>query len=120
MEKTETIKTEQKVKTTPNEGKTIAIIAHLTWVGLIIAFIMNNEKKIPLANYHIRQMLGLTLTGIIIGFVGIVPILGWIVFILGFFVLLYMWIIGFINALNERQLPMPILGKKYEEWFKTL
>lgn len=27
------------------EGKTIALIAYLTIVGLIIAFVMNNEKK---------------------------------------------------------------------------
>ena len=112
--------TANQVETTPNDGKTIAIIAHLTWVGLIIAFVMNNDKKIPFANYHIRQMLGLTLTGIALGFVNIIPILGWIVSILGFFVLLFMWIMGIINAVNEKEKPMPILGKKYEEWFKSI
>lgn len=110
---------EIKSETTQNDGKTIAIIAHLTWVGLIIAFVMNNDKKIPLANYHIRQMLGLTLTGIALGFVNIIPILGWIVSFLGFFVLIYMWVMGLINAINEKEKPLPILGKKYEG-FKSI
>ena len=125
MENTETKEpvekaNEKQIEVTANEGKTIAIISHLTWVGLIIAFVMNNDKKIPLAKYHIRQMLGLTLTGVALGFVNIIPILGQLVFLLGAFVLFYMWIMGFMNALNEREKPMPILGKKYEEWFKSI
>jgi len=31
-----------------SEGKTIAIIAYITIIGLIIAFVMNNDKKDPL------------------------------------------------------------------------
>jgi len=25
-----------------------------------------------------------------------------------------------VNAINEKQKPIPILGKKYEEWFKNV
>lgn len=121
MENTEPTKTTETTTTIEaGEGKKIAVIAHITWIGLLIAFVMNNDKKIPLASYHIRQMLGLTLTGIVIGFVGVIPILGWIVLIIGWIILLYMWIMGLMNAMNEREQPMPILGKKYEEWFKGL
>jgi uncharacterized membrane protein len=102
------------------EGKNIAIIAHLTIIGLIIAFVMNNDKKVPFASYHIRQVLGLAITGFALAIVNVVPILGWIVSILGAFVLLYMWIMGLINAINAKEKPMPILGNKYAEWFKSL
>lgn len=122
MENTETTKTTETTTATTEagEGKKIAIIAHITWIGLLIAFVMNNDKKIPLASYHIRQMLGLTLTAIVIGIIAIIPILGWIIYIVGLLVMLYMWIMGLMNAMNEREQPMPILGKKYEEWFKGL
>lgn len=102
------------------EGKNIAIISYVTVVGLIIAFVMNNDKKSKFAAYHISQSLGLALTAIAIGIVGIIPILGWIINIVGIFVLLYMWIVGLINAINEKQKPLPILGKKYEVWFKNI
>jgi len=102
------------------EGKNIAIIAHLTIIGLIIAFVMNNDKKVPFASYHIRQVLGLALTGFALAIVNVIPILGWIVSILGTFILLYMWIMGLINTVNGKEKPMPILGNKYAEWFKTI
>lgn len=35
------------------EGKTIAIISYITVIGLIIALILNNDKKNLFAAYHI-------------------------------------------------------------------
>lgn len=98
----------------------IAIIAYLTIIGLIVAFVMNSDKKDPFASYHIRQMIGLTLTGIALSFIASIPILGWLIYLIGVFVLIYMWIMGFVNALNQKQEPVPILGDKYAEWFKSI
>jgi len=116
MKTTENITNEEII----NEGKTIAIIAYLTIIGLIIAFVMNNDKKNIFASYHIRQSLGLALTGLAIGIIGIIPILGWFIYIVGIFVLLFMWILGLLNAINGNEKPVPILGEKYIEWFKNL
>jgi len=102
------------------EGKNIAIIAYITIIGLIIAFVMNNEKKEPFASYHIRQSLGLGLTSLALGAIGIIPILGWIINLFGIFVILYMWIIGLMNAINGKEKPIPFLGIKYAEWFKNI
>mgnify|MGYP003634795031 CR=1 FL=1 len=103
-----------------NEGKNIAIIAYITFIGLIIAFVMNNDKKDVFAAYHIKQALGLALTGLALGVIGMIPILGWIINILGIFVLLYMWIIGLMNAINGKESTVPFLGEKYKEWFKNI
>ncbi len=103
-----------------NEGKTIAIIAYITIIGLIIAFVMNNEKKNAFASYHIRQSLGLALTAVALSMIGIIPILGWIISFFGFFFVLVLWIIGLLNVLNSKEKPLPILGKKYKEWFKDI
>ncbi|MDA7711800.1 ATP-binding protein [Flavobacteriaceae bacterium] len=54
--------------------------------------------------------------GTALGVINIIPILGWIVSFLGMFVLLFMWISGLLNAINGKKKPLPILGKKYEEW----
>lgn len=102
-----------------SEGKTIATIAYLTLIGLIIAFVMNNDKKNTFAAYHIKQSLGLALTGLALGLIGMIPILGWIINIIGVFVLLFMWVMGLVNALNGHEKPVPILGHKYMEWFKN-
>ena len=103
-----------------NEGKNIAIIAYITIIGLIIAFVMNNERKEPFASFHIKQSLGLALTGLALGVIGIIPILGWIINIIGIFVLLYMWIMGLMNAINGKESAVPFLGEKYKEWVKNI
>ncbi|SDB44237.1 Uncharacterized membrane protein [Flavobacteriaceae bacterium MAR_2010_188] len=103
-----------------SDGKTIAVIAYLTIFGLIIAFVMNNDKQNHFAKYHTKQSLGLCLTGLAIGIIGFIPILGWIINLMGFITLLILWIIGLMNAVNGEKMPVPLLGKKYEEWLNNL
>lgn len=112
--------TEKTTSEEVTEGKNIATLAYITLIGLIIAFVQNNEKKNAFAFFHIRQSLGLCVTGLVLGVIGMIPILGWIVYILGIFVLIYMWIIGFMNAINSKEKTVPFLGNKYEEWFKGI
>lgn len=102
------------------QGKDIALISYLTIIGLVIAFVMNNDKKHEFAKFHIRQSLGIFLSAIALSFIAIIPILGWLVWIVGFFVLLYMWIKGLLNAINGKEEVVPILGEKYAEIFKNL
>jgi Predicted membrane protein len=103
-----------------SEKSSIAIIAYLTLIGLVVAFVMNNEKKEPFARYHIRQSLGLNIAALALSMVNVIPILGWIVSIIGMFVVLYMWVVGLMNAINGKEKPLPILGKQFEEWFKSV
>lgn len=102
------------------EGKTIAIISYITVIGLIIALILNNDKKNLFAAYHIRQSLGITLTGIVLSVVNIVPILGWIAYIGGGILLFIMLIQGLLAALNGKIKPVFLLGEKYQEWLKSI
>ncbi len=113
-------KTNTTESTTAKEGKNIAMISYITIIGLIIAFVMNNEKKNEFARFHIKQSLGLALTGLALGIIGMIPLLGWIIYLVGIFILLYMWIMGFMNAINNKLTVVPLLGDKYAEWFKNL
>ena len=105
---------------TVEEGKTIAIIAYITIIGLIIAFVMNNEKKNEFASFHIRQSLGIIGLSIAItiffGFVVSIPFLPTIIHLL----LIVLWFLGFIGAIQGEKKKVPILGDQFQEWFKSI
>lgn len=69
------------------EGKTIAIISYITYIGLIIAIVLNNDKKNSFAAFHIRQSLGIGLTSIALMIVNVIPLLGTIVSVIGSIIL---------------------------------
>lgn len=112
--------TEQESATVTQETKRVAVIACLTLIGLIVAVVMNNNKKAAFSTYHIKQSSGLVLTGLALGMLGVIPIVGWIVSFIGSLGLLYLWIMGLMNALNNKQISIPWIGLKYEEWFEKL
>ena len=104
---------------TVQEGKTIAIISYITWIGTIVAFIMNNEKKNPFASFHIRQMIGLSLISIINSFVierFASGYISWAIHI----ILIVFWIIGLIGAVQGEEKKIPLLGDLFQDWFKGI
>ena len=99
------------------KGKNIAIIAYLTFVGTILAYYMNSDKKSAFATWHIKNMFGL----LIILFVSIIAqnyyelgaaILWWCGFI--------GWVISLLMALFGRQQGIPFLSEKFQQWFRFL
>lgn len=117
MENTNTNTNETKGSFDP---KTIAIIAYLTVIGLVVAFVLNNDKRDAFAAFHIKQSLGLVLISFGLFIIGMVPILGWIISALGSIFLLYLWIIGLLNAINNKTKPVPYLGHEFEKWFANI
>lgn len=95
------------------DGKVKAIIAHITWIGWIIALVVNMNDKDELASFYIRQMLGLWLFSIVISFIPVVNIIGWII-------TLVFWIISLIGAINDEQKLIPWVGQLFQDWFKGL
>lgn len=94
------------------EGKTMAIIAYITWIGLIIAVVMNQDKKNEFAKFHIRQSLLLMLVSLIAW----IPIIGWILGVLAFIA----WVIGLINAIQGEAKEVFLFGTYAQEWFKGI
>ena len=102
---------------TVQEGKTMAITSYITWIGTLIAFVMNNDKHNSFAAFHIRQMVGLSLFSVGVSFIGkyvwfIAGILGIILFVL--------WIIGLIGAINGEEKKVPFVGDLFQDWFKAI
>ncbi len=101
--------------TTPSvqdNGKTIAIVAHITLIGWIVAIIMNNQNKTEFGSFYIRQMLGLVLMGLL----GLIPFLGLLISLL----VLVLWIVSLVNAASDKMTPIPIVGPLFQEWFKSM
>jgi len=104
---------------TVNEGKTIAIISYFHIIGLIIAFILNQNKHNSFASFHLRQSIGIILLSFIINFISRYSNLSWIdnLLWLGVFAL---WIIALIGAIQGEEKKIPILGDQFQEWFKSI
>ena len=97
-----------------SDGKNVAIIAHITIIGWVIALVMNNgEKKSEFASFYIRQMLGLGICSLILSFI---PVIGWIISL----VFIVLWVMSLIGALGGDKKLTPILGQYFQDWFKSL
>lgn len=95
------------------DGKTKAIVAHITIIGWIIALVINSNEKDEFASYYIRQLLGIYLLGLVLTFI---PIIGWLASI----VVLVFWILSLIGAIQGEIKETPLVGKYFQEWFKAL
>lgn len=95
------------------EGKTKAIVAHLTLIGWIIALVVNNDEKDDLASFYIRQNLGLMLLSLVLA---IIPILNFIAWILP----LVLWVMSLIGAIQGEKKITPLIGTYFQDWFKSL
>ena len=102
-----------------SEGKTMAIISYITIIGTLIAFIMNQNKRNYFAAFHIRQSLGIFLTGLVVNFLQRYIDYNWldVVLSLGVFVL---WIVGLIAAIQGEEKTVPLLGDQFQEWFRNI
>ena len=100
-------------------GKTNAIISYLWIPGVLIAWILNNSKKNSFASFHIRQMIGLCVLSILNGWI-ITKFFGFFAGGIVGIVLLVLWVIGFMGALNGEEKRVPIIGDHFQEWFKNL
>ncbi len=97
----------------PDSGKTVAILAHITFIGWIVAIIMNSSNKTELGSYYIRQTLGIYLIFFVLSFIPVVGCFTWIL-------ALVLIVMSVINAANEKMVPTPLVGEYFQDWFKSL
>lgn len=95
------------------DGKTKAIVAHITWIGWLIALIVNSSQKDEITSYYIRQTLGIYLFTLLVSIIPVLNIIGWIIGII-------FWIMSLIGAINGEMKETPIVGKYFQDWFKGI
>lgn len=106
------------------DKKTLAIISYITIIGWLIAFFQYKDKeRDPFVTYHLKQSLGIAIISFILGaainiIVRIVPSLSVVVY--ANIVILALWVLGIINAMNGRRKPVPVVGHMFENKFSFL
>lgn len=103
---------------TVKEGKTLAIVSYLTFVGLIIAIVMNLEKRNPFTTFHMRQMLGLIIMLIVSNMVEkyLHSFTGTALWALTF----TSWIYCLFYCIKGEYRLLPIVGEKFQVWFRNI
>lgn len=96
-----------------DQGKTIAIISHITIIGWVIAVAMNSNHKSEFASFYIRQMLGLFAIGVV---GGLIPIFNLFVALIVIAGLIYS-LVGAVTGIRNE---LPIVGSFFQDWFKSL
>lgn len=102
------------------DNKTLSIVSYITPIGWLIAYFSGKDNANSLLKYHLKQSLALFLFGVIFNIVFriifmLMPSLFFLVYI--GYVFWALIIIGIINASNEAEKPLPIIGSWAEKQF---
>jgi len=97
----------------------MAFVSYLYLIGLLVAYLNNNQHKNSFVYFHIRQSLGLWLSFFLLGyFVGSFD--SWMITLSfwGCFAVLIFY--GIATALSGQIVPVPLVGKFYQNLFKNI
>ena len=104
------------------DRKMTGVVAYLTWIGLLIAYIAGDREG---AKFHLNQALVIWLAGLALGAVTwivsvltVIPVFGWVAGALAALIslpcgifLFICWLMGLIYAIQEQEREVPLLGK---------
>lgn len=90
------------------DKKVTGILAYITLVGWIIAFCAGDKEN---AKFHLNQALVLWIANLALTVVGIIPVVGTIISLVGSIFVFVCWIMGLINACKEVEKELPLIGK---------
>lgn len=100
-------------------GKTNAIISHFWLIGLVIAWVLNNNKKNTFTSFYIRQMIGFNILIILNKYIVYDMLGGFICWIVSV-ILFVLWFISIMGVIKEEEKLMPVFGEQFQQWFKNL
>lgn len=102
---------EEATKKEKNTG--MAIVAYI----LFFIPLLTDAKNDPFVKYHVKQGLSLFLVAVVIRIIAYIPIVGWALVWPFNLLLVILFVIGVMHALNGEQKPLPVIGK-FGEKFK--
>ncbi|WP_296313225.1 hypothetical protein [Winogradskyella sp. UBA3174] len=106
-------------KTTIEEGKTMAIVAYITFIGTLIAFFMNKDKRNSFTSFHIRQGLGIWLLYLALGYIiGVFD--SWMITYSFWIFFSALFIYGVLGAASGKENKIPLLGDFFQKLFKSI
>lgn len=94
------------------DKKTTSWVAYITFIGWIVAYCAGDKEG---AKFHLNQALIIWIgylciipAAIILVFI---PIIGWLAIWAAIIFLFVCWIIGLINAINQEEKELPLIGQ---------
>jgi len=98
-----------------SKGKKVALLAYITFIGLLVAFYMNREERNEFATWHIKNMFGLLLL--------LFTAMALQAYEIGFYVYwlsVLLWGFCFLMAVTNKKQGIPVLSEKFQQWFTFL
>ncbi len=89
-------------------GKGLSVVAYIGLLVLIPIFLANNNEFI---RFHANQGLVLLIAGLIVNLLVQIPLVGWIVGLVGGIFCFVAMIIGIVNAVGGKAKELPLIGK---------
>lgn len=100
------------------DGKLAAIIAHLFFLGPIIAWFINEEQKDSFGSFYIRQNFGITIIFLFLG-----ALMGFVqnaYAMYGFYLFIFiLWLYSFMGAITNKYNLLPVLGPFFQKIFSS-
>lgn len=107
------------MKQQSQEGILASVVAYITIIGAVIAYFINNDSKNPVASFHIRQALGIHISFYLLGLI-VSQFDSWLISSAFYVFIMVLWGYGLIGAIQGRANEIPILGRHFQNWFKTI
>lgn len=85
-------------------------LAYVTFIPALIFLLVPPYNQKPQIKFHAIQELGMTVVMFVLAFFIVIPILGILLYMLGFLVMLVMWVMCIIKASQGSAFKLPILG----------
>jgi uncharacterized membrane protein len=92
----------------PTMAKVFAILSYITLIGWLVAIVLHGSHKSNFISFHLRQSLGLIITGALLA---LIPLIGWLLNV----VVLLVWIYAVYHVVQGHKISVPILGDFYQE-----
>jgi uncharacterized membrane protein len=86
-------------------------LAYVTILPAILFLVLAPYNQKPFVKFHAFQCIGLAVTGFVLSFINIVPILGSIVFLLASLGIFVVWILCILKASQGGAFVLPVIGK---------
>ena len=96
----------------PEDAKRVNVLSALCYVSfvfIIIALLLEPNSKF--LRYHINQSLLISIFGIAVGVVAIIPFIGWLASAVGAIMALVFTVMGAVRAFKCEAKDLPIIGK---------
>jgi uncharacterized membrane protein len=88
--------------------KIVAIVSYITLLGWLVAIVLHDKHRSIFTTFHLRQSLGLIITGALLA---LVPLIGWLMNLIVFLA----WVFALYHAIQGRMEKVPALGDFYQK-----